>query len=261
MAKLLLRALSTVAKRVEPIAGTTPLHTTYILLHTKTPVKDYPAKASSTLQRSLMLSIPGASVNFAWNSSTDQDHVALPEDNGDLLGSDGNPNGDEAYTLTAFTVGRDDALRIPQVSKHNLPSVTESIKSFISTHATSSVFNTMGDASVPSSLITDHHLLVCTHGSRDCRCGDLGGSVVRALREARDARVNSAPNDDVRQAWNRIRITEVAHVGGHKYAANVLIYPQGDWYVTDGSLERQWQAHVGSLQVRKRQARRCGRDP
>ncbi|KAJ8516878.1 hypothetical protein ONZ45_g5883 [Pleurotus djamor] len=28
---------------------------------------------------------------------------------------------------------------------------------------------------------------------------------------------------------NRIHIAETAHVGGHKYAANVLVYPRGEW--------------------------------
>ena len=47
---------------------------------------------------------------------------------------------------------------------------------------------------------------VCTHGSRDCRCGDTGGSLVLALRE------------EVRRRGldEQVRIGEIAHVGGHK---------------------------------------------
>ena len=49
-------------------------------------------------------------------------------------------------------------------------------------------------------------ILVCTHGSRDCRCADRGGALVRALRnEVRKRRLGDT-----------VRIGEIAHVGGHK---------------------------------------------
>jgi hypothetical protein len=49
-------------------------------------------------------------------------------------------------------------------------------------------------------------VLVCTHGTRDCRCGDTGGEVVRALRA----------DIEKRGLQEKVSVREVAHVGGHK---------------------------------------------
>lgn len=49
-------------------------------------------------------------------------------------------------------------------------------------------------------------VLVCTHGSRDCRCSDRGGALVSALRDELAKR----------GLEGRIKVSEVAHVGGHK---------------------------------------------
>ncbi|WVQ76746.1 hypothetical protein IAR50_006420 [Cryptococcus sp. DSM 104548] len=61
-------------------------------------------------------------------------------------------------------------------------------------------------------------ILVCTHGSRDCRCHDQGVPLVDALRE------------EVKKKGleNEVKIGEVAHVGGHKYAANAILLPTMD---------------------------------
>ncbi|WWD20921.1 hypothetical protein CI109_105399 [Kwoniella shandongensis] len=61
-------------------------------------------------------------------------------------------------------------------------------------------------------------ILVCTHGSRDCRCSDRGGPLVDALRE----------EVKKRGLEGKVKIGEVAHVGGHKYAANAIILPSLD---------------------------------
>lgn len=57
----------------------------------------------------------------------------------------------------------------------------------------------------------DMEIVVCTHGSRDCRCEQTGGSLVRALKE-----------EIARRGVKGIRIGEVAHVGGHKYVYPLL---------------------------------------
>ena len=78
----------------------------------------------------------------------------------------------------------------------------------------------------------DHEILVCTHGARDCRCSDRGGPLVDALR----AEISR------RGVEGRVRVNEIAHVGGHKfdflsvsclilircdrrYAANAILLP------------------------------------
>ncbi|ORY26809.1 Sucrase/ferredoxin-like-domain-containing protein [Naematelia encephala] len=61
-------------------------------------------------------------------------------------------------------------------------------------------------------------ILVCTHGSRDCRCSDRGGPLVDALR----AEIRRRDLDD------EIKVSEIAHVGGHKWAANAILIPSLD---------------------------------
>lgn len=59
---------------------------------------------------------------------------------------------------------------------------------------------------LPASETSQKEILVCTHGSRDCRCSDRGVPLVSALRKE----VNR------RGLESQIRIGQVAHVGGHK---------------------------------------------
>ncbi|MBO0819961.1 MAG: hypothetical protein J2P26_03830 [Nocardiopsaceae bacterium] len=55
--------------------------------------------------------------------------------------------------------------------------------------------------------------LVCTHGRRDRCCARLGGPLARAL----------APD-------YRDELWETTHVGGHKFAANLVLLPHGRYY-------------------------------
>jgi hypothetical protein len=59
----------------------------------------------------------------------------------------------------------------------------------------------------------DPMYLVCTHARRDACCGAVGRSVARALAAARPGRV-----------W------ECSHLGGHRFAANLLCLPTGLLY-------------------------------
>lgn len=72
---------------------------------------------------------------------------------------------------------------------------------------------------------TSTHIYVCTHTARDCRCGEIGEPLYAALKkEVRRRGVDA----------ERIQISRIAHVGGHVYAGNALIYRQGiaaDWSV------------------------------
>lgn len=49
-------------------------------------------------------------------------------------------------------------------------------------------------------------IYVCTHGSRDCRCADRGIPLVEALRREVESK----------GLHGKVRIGEIAHVGGHK---------------------------------------------
>jgi hypothetical protein len=71
------------------------------------------------------------------------------------------------------------------------------------------------DGAVPSfgAPVTDPLYLVCTHGRRDVCCARFGVPLARALAAAHPA-----------QVW------ETTHVGGHRYAANLVILPHGLYY-------------------------------
>lgn len=57
------------------------------------------------------------------------------------------------------------------------------------------------------------HYFVCTHGQRDLCCAEFGMPVYRALRE----RVQD-------------RVWQTSHLGGHRFAANVLVAPVATLY-------------------------------
>jgi len=64
-------------------------------------------------------------------------------------------------------------------------------------------------------------VFVCVHGARDERCGRCGPGVLEALRAA-----------CAEEGLDDVTVRATSHVGGHKYAANVLVYPGGVWYGT-----------------------------
>lgn len=139
----------------------------------------------------------GGIVNFAWFGEPPLSRKSTAEDEEVLSGV--------AYTSNG---GR---LTLPNVSLSTMDAVVERIVSHM--EATSIQPDTQ-----------DHiDILVCTHGARDCRCGDKGGKVHQALKDEL-----GKLNKDA-EGMPQVRVGEVAHVGGHKYAANVLIYPQGEW--------------------------------
>ncbi|KDN51346.1 hypothetical protein K437DRAFT_56357 [Tilletiaria anomala UBC 951] len=69
------------------------------------------------------------------------------------------------------------------------------------------------------------HIYVCTHGMRDCRCGVVGGALMRSLKETYDQENATSGN-----SLKSTKFFAISHVGGHKWAANALVYPHGDWY-------------------------------
>lgn len=68
-------------------------------------------------------------------------------------------------------------------------------------------------------------IYVCTHGSRDCRCGELGEPLYQSiLKEVRKRDLSSG---------EKVKVRRVSHIGGHKYAGNALVYREDgrgcDW--------------------------------
>lgn len=70
------------------------------------------------------------------------------------------------------------------------------------------------------------HLFVCVHGNRDARCGEWGPQFYESLRY------------EVEKQGAIAHVHQTSHIGGHRYAATCIVYPQGVWY---GNL-RPWDA-------------------
>nr|AGV54460.1 sucrose cleavage like protein [Phaseolus vulgaris] len=67
------------------------------------------------------------------------------------------------------------------------------------------------------SVLRGSHIFVCAHGSRDVRCGVCGPVLMDKLNE----------EIDVRGLKDQIAVVACSHVGGHKYAGNVIIFSPG----------------------------------
>lgn len=61
---------------------------------------------------------------------------------------------------------------------------------------------------------------VCVHGERDPRCGQCGPPIMETLEEY-------LSSQNLTSKWH---VNPCSHVGGHRYAANLLVYPGGHWY-------------------------------
>lgn len=73
---------------------------------------------------------------------------------------------------------------------------------------------------IPHEPLAGQHVFVCVHGERDARCGACGPSLLQGLR----AEIAT------RGLAEQVTVRGASHVGGHRFAGNLLIYPGGDWY-------------------------------
>jgi hypothetical protein len=184
-----IRAYSTPSP-TEPLAGSVAPHKLYLLLHSQRPITELASRPVSAVQRALQLELtPGAFVNFTWRDAHGRGRFPID--------AEGSGEGEtEAYAATAYT--REGRIDINTISLANVKQVVETLRS-----------PSPGLVSQDDAV----HLYVCTHGARDCRCGDTGTAVFRALQEGIAQKVGAEAAPD---SWRRMRIGEVAHVGGHK---------------------------------------------
>ncbi|KAF5370912.1 hypothetical protein D9615_009788 [Tricholomella constricta] len=185
---------SSSAKEEKPLFGTVLSHRSYIFLHAPKPPASFPPRVSTPLQRALQLKVMkwGGVVNFSW------------------FGPEQQASNSERTSATAFSTlgGR---LEIPEITLKNLDDVEEKLRKHV-------------EGPIVKETSEELHLYVCTHGARDCRCGNTGGAVVKVLREEVARRAKMDPSGIA----SRVKVGEVGHVGGHQYAANMLVYPHGD---------------------------------
>ncbi|CAH8318334.1 unnamed protein product [Eruca vesicaria subsp. sativa] len=76
-------------------------------------------------------------------------------------------------------------------------------------------------------LLKGSYVFVCSHGSRDRRCGVCGPPLVSKFREELE----------FYGLQGKVSVSPCSHIGGHKYAGNVIIYQSkihrkvtGHWY-------------------------------
>jgi len=182
-----------------PLDGTAPEHRCYILLHAKDRPSKFPKAIHTQLSRELLARgarLGGITVNFAWM----EHHFA-----DDLVASR-----KQSATVYSHLGGR---LDIPHISLNNMDEVERQILQHV-------------DGPLTEQTSKNVDIYVCTHAARDCRCGERGQQVYDAFIRA----VQLERRKNLSGFSDNIRIGAVGHVGGHKYAANVLIYPHGEWY-------------------------------
>lgn len=92
------------------------------------------------------------------------------------------------------------------------------------------------------------YVFVCAHGSRDQRCGVCGPPVISRFRE----------EVELRGFQNKVSVSPCSHIGGHKYAGNVIVFGPtidgnvtGHWYgyVTPDDVPLLLEHHIGKGEI------------
>ncbi|KAJ0965306.1 hypothetical protein J5N97_026444 [Dioscorea zingiberensis] len=96
--------------------------------------------------------------------------------------------------------------------------------------------------------LTGSYVFVCAHGSRDRRCGVCGPVLVQKFRQE----INS------RGLQDQVFVSPCSHIGGHKYAGNVIIFSPnssgevtGHWYgyVSPDDVRALFEQHIGKGEI------------
>lgn len=66
--------------------------------------------------------------------------------------------------------------------------------------------------------------LICAHKLRDKRCGVSGPILASEIDKAVSVSYPSSPSP------HPVHTVKISHIGGHKFAGNVIVYPGGVWY-------------------------------
>lgn len=97
--------------------------------------------------------------------------------------------------------------------------------------------------------MTGSHIFVCAHSNRDKRCGFCGPILIKKFKEEVELR-----------GLKNVFISACSHVGGHKYAGNLIIYSVqdnkvcGHWYgyVSPNDVAELLDDHIGKGQIIQR---------
>lgn len=82
-------------------------------------------------------------------------------------------------------------------------------------------------------------VLICGHGGRDSRCGALGLPILKEFkRKLPSYDVSVLPNRrslDTQSEPASVHVGLSSHIGGHKWAGNIVIYIPPTWKIMDAS--------------------------
>ncbi|GKV37200.1 hypothetical protein SLEP1_g45258 [Rubroshorea leprosula] len=106
-------------------------------------------------------------------------------------------------------------------------------------------------ASGVSESITGSYVFVCAHGNRDKRCGVCGPALIEKFKE----------EIELRGLSDQVFVRACSHIGGHKYAGNLIIYSpdsegkiMGHWfgYVTPNDVPELLDQHIAKGEIIER---------
>ncbi|KAK1296355.1 hypothetical protein QJS10_CPB15g01024 [Acorus calamus] len=99
-----------------------------------------------------------------------------------------------------------------------------------------------------SETLKGSYVFVCSHGSRDRRCGACGPVLVRRFKEEIKSHA----------LHGLVSVSPCSHIGGHKYAGNIIIFSSsidgavtGHWYgyVTPDDVPILLEQHIGKGEI------------
>jgi len=123
-----------------------------------------------------------------------------------------------------------DIIIFPDMLKYKIKS-KEDIQTIFQKH----FVENLNESGISNEKLTGVHVMVCIHGNRDQKCGNYGPPII--------ARFNT---ELAKRNIHNVFIYGSSHVGGHKFAGNVLIYPGGDWYgrITENDVPLILDEHI-----------------
>lgn len=174
-----------------------PEHDLYISLHTTRPSTSWPSRVETVspllVELKREMKKYNGLVNFAYNLEEGA-HARQSASQGELQsGMAWDESGPEAYGATLHGINQSSGF----AARLSLFNYREIIADYLTAEPATTI-------TIDPDLL---HFYVCTHGSRDCRCGDVGSDVLDSLKDF-------VSGLDV-QFRSKIKISEVAHVGGH----------------------------------------------
>jgi len=144
------------------------------------------------------------------------------------------PNKDVMYTKSSYESSTPcihvypDNLKITFTSPSpTLPQIQQFQSEWMTAHRSPQRLDFITVDPLPSNAV---HIYICSHRQRDHRCGVIGNLLISSMREY----LKSSTDIDPRIRELDIEVFGCSHVGGHKYAGNMVIYrphwKQGVWY-------------------------------